>query len=563
MLLPKININRIPFSRYGSYVAVSDEKSRLIIYNARLRFTMGSVFEVLFLKDGNVLEYTAKATPQFCEITTNCGTVIFYIKDDNTIVFQSEGVDIYFRHLVGKGYGFQFSENEYRTINVNQCLYSLFHICQGEAKLGGNIEDDMSDETNRNQDFFVRFVNGKSLFSLTMDNTEPKSITEEINTQEDLKLINKEWESFVEKVSLNYDIKDNYNLTSWYNIWSCFVRAKDVYKYDVVLMSKKFMSSVWSWDHCFNALALAKVDFKVAYEQFLAPFVLQGENGVLPDMWNPNSETIYGVTKPPVHGWCFSKLMDIGTFSNDDLKRVYGYLEKWTNWWFEYRDSDNDGIPEYPQGCDCGWDNSTLFDKRFFVEAPDLSAYLILQMKCLAKISKKLIDTEKENYWNDRADDLMKKLISHSWDGERFLAKQSRTHLCEKKPTSLLSLMPLILGNNLDKDILEKSVKILEKDFLTEHGFATESYKSEKYESDGYWRGPIWAPVTYMLIDGLRNASYYQLAETVARKFCNMAKNKARGNYENYDALTGEGLRAPGYTWTAAVYLLLSDEYGD
>jgi hypothetical protein len=27
-----------------------------------------------------------------------------------------------------------------------------------------------------------------------------------------------------------------------------------------------------------------------------------------------------------------------------------------------YRDSVNDGIPDYPQGCNSGWDNSTLFD---------------------------------------------------------------------------------------------------------------------------------------------------------------------------------------------------------
>ena len=75
-----------------------------------------------------------------------------------------------------------------------------------------------------------------------------------------------------------------------------------------MLMSKKYMSSVWSWDHCFNALAMAKISKQKAMEQFEAPFVLQSEHGVLPDMWNPHSEIVWGVTKPPIHGWCFSRL---------------------------------------------------------------------------------------------------------------------------------------------------------------------------------------------------------------------------------------------------------------
>ena len=35
----------------------------------------------------------------------------------------------------------------------------------------------------------------------------------------------------------------------------------------------------------------------------------------------------------------------------------------------------------------------------------------------------------------------------------------------------------------------------------------------------------------------------------------------AGGAYENFDALTGKGWRAPGYTWTASVFLLLMWEY--
>ena len=334
-----------------------------------------------------------------------------------------------------------------------------------------------------------------------------------------------------------------------------------------MLMSKKFMTSTWSWDHCFNALAMAhltdrELAKKYALSQFSAPFHLQGELGALPDMWNPDLETRWGTTKPPIHGWCFGKLMDTFDFTREELQRVYGWLSKWTLWWTEHSDTDHDGIPDYPQGCDSGWDNSSLFDAGFFMETPDLPALLILQMRTLARIAAEIGDAEGEMHWQTEAAAMQERLFAHSFDGQRFLAKQSRTHIYDENPTSLLSLMPLVLGEHLPQEVTEQLTARLTRDFLTENGLATEMPDGGKYEPDGYWRGPIWAPTTYLLIDGLRRGGRAELARTVAGRYCRMSARIARGNYENFDALTGLGRRAPGYTWAASVYMLLHLEYG-
>jgi glycogen debranching enzyme len=330
-----------------------------------------------------------------------------------------------------------------------------------------------------------------------------------------------------------------------------------------MLMSKKFMSSVWSWDHCFNALAVARLGAQAALEQFMAPFVLQAPNGALPDMWNPNTETVWGVTKPPIHGWCFGKLMEQFAYPDETLQTVYEHLEKWTNWWFTYRDEDHDGIPGYPQGCDSGWDNSTVFDNGYFISSPDLPAYLAIQMNTLARISKQLGDASKAEEWKNRSAALVDKMLEHLWKDSHFVAIQSHSHGFHSEPTSLLVHMPVVLGDLLPKEVMDKTVEILEKRFLTEHGFATEAPDSPRYEPDGYWRGPIWAPTTYLLIDGLRSGGYNELAKTVAKRYLHMSDTIAKGNYENFDALTGVGLRAPGYTWSASVYMLLLSEYGE
>jgi glycogen debranching enzyme len=81
---------------------------------------------------------------------------------------------------------------------------------------------------------------------------------------------------------------------------------------------------------------------------------------------------------------------------------------------------------------------------------------------------------------------------------------------------------------------------------------------SEDYTSDGYWRGPIWAPSTYLIHEGLADSGRPDLAETIARRFCDTIADA--GMAENFDALTGQGLRDRAYTWTSSVFLLLAED---
>ena len=95
--------------------------------------------------------------------------------------------------------------------------------------------------------------------------------------------------------------------------------------------------------------------------------------------------------------------------------------------------------------------------------------------------------------------------------------------------------------------------------FLTAHGFATESPASPFYRDDGYWRGPIWAPSTMLMLDGLEKCGETALVKEAARRFVDMTA--ASGFAENFDALTGKGLRDLAYTWTASVALVLARDY--
>jgi glycogen debranching enzyme len=182
-------------------------------------------------------------------------------------------------------------------------------------------------------------------------------------------------------------------------------------------------------------------------------------------------------------------------------------------------------------------------------------------MHTLARIANKLNQPSQAASWRKQADELLKKFVGAMYKDGIFVALQSHTHDFRPDPSSLLVHIPVVLGELLDPAIMNAEAGILEKRFLTEYGLATEAPDSPRYEADGYWRGPIWAPPTYLIVDGLRRGGHERLAGLIARRYIKLSAKTAKGNYENFDALTGKGLRAPGYTWSASVYLLLCEEY--
>ena len=124
-----------------------------------------------------------------------------------------------------------------------------------------------------------------------------------------------------------------------------------------------------------------------------------------------------------------------------------------------------------------------------------------------------------------------------------------------------MSFLPILLGRRLPAVARSRLLAGLkdESRFLTPHGVATESPHSAKYEPDGYWRGPVWAPSTMIVVEGLAACGGKKLAKEIARRFCDTCA--ASGFAENYNALTGEGLRDRAYTWSASVFFLLAHEY--
>lgn len=100
--------------------------------------------------------------------------------------------------------------------------------------------------------------------------------------------------------------------------------------------------------------------------------------------------------------------------------------------------------------------------------------------------------------------------------------------------------------------------------FSTYIPFPTVAADNPDFMPKGYWRGPIWLDQTYFAISGLRKYGYVKEADKYTRQVFDRL-NGLKGNgaiHENYEAHTGERLKAPHFSWSAAHLLMLYEEYG-
>src|SRR5699024_309084 len=216
--------------------------------------------------------------------------------------------------------------------------------------------------------------------------------------------------------------------------------------------------------------------------------------------------------KPPIHAWAYREMAKKNSLFYEERKfrSIFLSIEKATQYWLTERLLDERGLPYYTHGNDSGWDNASVFLKGIPVASPDLTAYLIQQMDILTEFAQKLGEQEKAAYWKAEADELYGRLMEKMYNGDRFFARKLREPETVLSTSSLILCLPLVLSYRYPKEVTKKLVAQLENELEATYGLATEALDSPYYKEDGYWLGPIWAPVSYIVIDALYKAGYQE-----------------------------------------------------
>lgn len=566
----KLNLREVPFSCRGSYMVISYLKGEFNyqkveegLYLRTVHGAAATSFAARILtKNGK--PYSYEAVPEELRLWNEEGECRIAFADDSTVLMTGNlqlELDFSLDEL-NKGISFTFGQpvrvkgRDFCLLNCfdNSCRYML-RAQQGGMQLRqkwtGNRAEHCRVEVEPDR-------SGQYLITIEENYDDWADRGTDFDFGQAVKKNHDAFQKFFSSMpAVPAEYQDAAEVAAYVD-WVSFVKPCGLLEREAMLMSKNWMCSVWSWDHCFNALALAYGNPKESWDQFLLMFDYQNASGSIPDCVN-DSRAVHNFCKPPIHGWTLRKLMKILDLSEAQLREAYDKVSGWTGWWLQNRDSNGDGLCEYMHGNDSGWDNSTVFREGPVVTSPDLAGFLIVQMDVLSELAERLNEDDKARVWKQRSEDMLEKLTARLFENGLPIAFSGLEN-SRVETDSLILFLPVILGKKLPEAVRNKMVEVLKSDkFYTEFGFATESPGSSEYEDDGYWRGPIWAPSTMLILDGLWECGEKEFVKSTARKYCRMIQ--ASGCAENFDALTGEGLRDHAYTWTASVMLVIAHEY--
>jgi hypothetical protein len=102
------------------------------------------------------------------------------------------------------------------------------------------------------------------------------------------------------------------------------------------------------------------------------------------------------------------------------------------------------------------------------------------------------------------------------------------------------------------------------EEFWGEYLLPSISRDDPAYPEQYYWRGAIYAPMNYLVYEGLKRYGFDEVAADLVKKTYSLVKmnwDRTGGLYENYNSINGEG--DPGgaqstihYSWSASLPLL-------
>ena len=196
-------------------------------------------------------------------------------------------------------------------------------------------------------------------------------------------------------------------------------------------------------------------------------------------------------------------------------------------------------------------------------ESVDLNAYLYAEKLCLIQMMEVLGMQEEREVWQKQAEALKLKIQTQFFDGETGWFYD--TSLDGTEFVSVMGCdgwLPLWAG--AATVVQAGAVKDNMMDpahFNTHVPFQTLSANHPDFEPNGgYWRGPNWLDQSYFGVKGLHNYGYHTEAYAATYKLFNNAEGvlqKGSALRENYHPITGQGLEAQNFSWTAGCYVLL------
>ncbi|UCJ08800.1 hypothetical protein KTO58_06305 [Chitinophaga pendula] len=338
----------------------------------------------------------------------------------------------------------------------------------------------------------------------------------------------------------------------------------------------------WAWDSWKQAVALTRFHPQLAKDNIRAMFDFQDTAGMVPDcIYTDTTENNWRDTKPPLAAWAVNAVFR-STHDTAFVKEMYPLLEKYHHWWYANRDHDRDSLCEFgatdgtriAAAWESGMDNAVRFDNaRMLQNGPhawsldqasvDLNVYLYAEKNYLATLAAVL--KQPAQHWHTQAAQLKQHIDRRFYDTETgFYYDRRLPGDSLVKVLGAEGWLPLWAGLS-SKDQAQNIANILQQPttFNTQVPLPVLSAAHPAFDPRrGYWRGPVWLDQFYFAVNGLQRYQLHAIADTFLHKLWTNAEGMqdSRPLYENYHPLTGKGLNAIHFSWSAAHVLLMLDK---
>ncbi|GAA0587243.1 MGH1-like glycoside hydrolase domain-containing protein [Streptomyces crystallinus] len=381
------------------------------------------------------------------------------------------------------------------------------------------------------------------------------------------------------------------------------------------LSYKWFAGGFWAWDTWKQAVGTARFDARLARSQIRAMFDHQippgsttrpQDAGMIPDVvfyngpgrggtnWNERN------SKPPLGAWSVWQVYRRGG-DKDFLREVYPKLVACERWWYRNRDHDHDGLAEYGATVDpandsparqrlaaaweSGMDDAPRFDAALGTsvvpnrdgagrvtgysltqESVDLNAYLAADQGYLGRIAAELGERTAAEGWRARAAATARAVRERMYDpatGWFYDTGLGTGARLTERGRGIEGAIALWTGVASPSQASAVRQHLLDPgEFATPLPLPAVARSSPYFSARQYWRGPVWLDQAYFAIAGLRRYGFGHDADALTARLTDGAAGLT-GNgpiRENYDPLTGAGLNAPNFSWSAALLLPLLTE---
>lgn len=180
----------------------------------------------------------------------------------------------------------------------------------------------------------------------------------------------------------------------------------------------------------------------------------------------------------------------------------------------------------------------------FAVYDPGMSAILAWADQELAGFASQLDLPDVARAAIERSEQMGAALVDRLWDEElgRFVFLDALTGH-RSTPNVVSAYLPLLV--DLPAGVSDALRAGFDRDFSTPCPVPTTSPSDPAFNSVGYWRGPTWVNVNWLLDGPLGGRLREPTLELIERRGCR----------EYFDPLSGDGLGADDFSWTAALAL--------